>query len=68
MLRMGREEEDEQGQKELDKLEKFLDKYYDGALELSDVEQLNIDLFVGSIVCLGIAEGDEAIAKLKATK
>ena len=65
LLRMGRMEEGKKGQKELDKLEAFLDKYYDGTLNMADLKKLNIKLSIGDIVCHGVAEGEEAIAKLK---
>ena len=66
LLMMGRANEGKKGQKELDKLEAFLQKYYERSLTMSDLENLNIKLSIGNIVCYGIAEGEEAIAKLKA--
>ena len=66
LLRMGRMEEGKKGQKELSKLEAFLDKYYDGTLTLKDIEKLNVHLSIGDIVCHGIAETEEEIAGLKA--
>lgn len=65
LLGMGRAQEGKKGQKELDKLEKFLEKYYDGTLEMSDIEKLNVKLSIGSFVCHGVADGEEEIAKLK---
>lgn len=65
LLRMGRMQEDSAEQKELDKLEAFLDKYYDGTLEMSDVQNLDIRLSIGDFICHGIAEGEEEIDKLK---
>ena len=65
LVRMGRMEEGKRGQKELDKLEAFLEKYYDETLEMSDIDKLDIHLTIGDFVCHGIAEGEEAIVKLK---
>ena len=65
LLRMGREEEGEKGQKELTKLEAFLEKYQNGALTMEDISNLDIKLSIGTIKCLGIADGEEDIAKLK---
>ena len=64
LLQMGRMQEGKNGQKELDKLEEFLNKYYDGKLDMSDLENLDITLGIGNIKCHGIAEGEDAIAKL----
>jgi hypothetical protein len=68
LVRMGRMEEGEKGQKEIDKLEAFLDKYYDGSLTMEDIKGLNVKLGIGSIVCSGIADGEKEIEKLKAQK
>ena len=56
VLRMGRAMEDEEGQKELDKLEAFLAKYHDDELTAEDVKELNIKLSCGNINCLEFAE------------
>lgn len=66
LLRMGRMEEGKKGQKELSKLEAFLDKYYDGTLTMEDIEKLNVHLSIGDIACHGVAETEEGIAALKA--
>ncbi len=66
MLGMGRMEEDKKGQKELDKLEAFLNKYYDEKLTMKDIQKLNVHLSVGDIVCHGIAESEEEVEALKA--
>lgn len=65
LLRMGRMQEGPAGQKELDKLQAFLDKYYSETLTMDDVKKLNIHLGIGDIVCTGIAEGEEEIQQLK---
>ena len=65
LLRMGRMEEGKKGQKELSKLEAFLDKYYDGTLTMEDIRKLNVHLSIGDIVCHGVAETEEGIAALK---
>lgn len=58
LLRMGREEEDKKGQKELDKLESFLQKYYEGELTIDDIRSLNIKLSIGDIVCNEVTENN----------
>ena len=65
LLRMGRSEEDGEGQAELSKLEIFLDKYRNGTLDMTDIENLDVHLSIGSIVCQGTAEGDKQIEALK---
>lgn len=65
LLRMGRMEEGKKGQKELAKLEAFLERYHDGTLTMEDISNLDIKLSIGTIKCLGIAESEEEIAKLK---
>jgi len=64
LMGMGRSRENAKGQKELDKLEKFLQKYYSRELTMEDIKGLNIKLSIGNIICHGVAEGDEEIAKL----
>ena len=56
LIRMGRENEDEAGQKELDKLEAFLKKYHDNELTMDDIKALNIHLSISDIVCHEITE------------
>lgn len=63
---MGRSEEDEEGQKELDILEEFFEKYNDESLTLEDIRNLNIHLRIADIVCLGVANSKEEISELKA--
>jgi len=65
LLEQGREFEDEEGQKELDKLEVFINKYHSKQLTMEDIKNLDIKLGIGDIRCVGIAEGDEEINKLK---
>ena len=65
LLRMGRMEEGKKGQKELSKLEAFLDKYYDNSLTLEDIKDLNVHLSIGDIVCHGVAETEDQIEALK---
>ena len=55
LLDMGRMEEDEAGQKELDKLEAFLDKYHHRTLTMEDIKALNIHLSIANIACHGVA-------------
>ena len=66
LVRMGRFQENKKGQKELDKLEAVLDKYYDGSLEPDDLLELDISISLGTIKCACVEEGDDAVDKLKA--
>ena len=65
LLRMGKMEEGKRGQKELSKLESFLNKYYDGSLSMDDIRTLNVSLSIGNIICHGIAENEEQVLTLK---
>lgn len=51
LLQMGQMNEGKKGQKELDKLESFLEKYHSGKLGMDDIMGLEIRLSVGNIVC-----------------
>lgn len=66
LLRMGRMEENKKGQKQLDKLEAFLNKYHEGTLTMEDIQQLDIRLSIANITCHGIARTAEEVAALKA--
>ncbi len=65
LVRMGRSEENAAGQKQLDKLEEFLEKYYEGSLTIEDIRALDITISLGGFRCLGVAEGEEEIAALR---
>lgn len=56
LLRMGRMNEGKKGQKELDKLEAFLDKYHEGTLTIEDLKSLDVKLSIGEIVCNSVTE------------
>lgn len=66
LLRMGSIEENKEGQKELDKLEAFLDKYHEGTLTMEDIQRLDIRLSIANITCHGIARTTEEVVVLKA--
>ena len=66
LLRMGRMEENKKGQKELDKLEAFLNKYHEGTLTIEDIQHLNIRLSIANIKCHQIAKTAEEVKALKA--
>lgn len=66
LVQMGRSQESQKGQKELDKLETILDKYYDGSLTADDLLTLDIGISLGTIKCVCIEEGDDAVDKLRA--
>lgn len=65
LVRMGRGRENAEGQKMLDKLEWILDKRDAGILTNEDLLTLDIKLSVGSIKCVEIIEGDNAVEQLK---
>ena len=66
LIRHGRREENREGQIVLDRLEEFYNKYMDFNLTMDDIATLDVVLSIGTIKCLGIAEGAENIAALKA--
>lgn len=66
LIRMGRSQESKKGQKELDKLEAILNKYYDGSLTADDLLTIDIAISLGTIKCVCIEEGDDAVETLKA--
>ena len=66
LLQMGRMQEDKNGQKELSKLEDFLEKYYGGSLTMDDIKTLDIHLSIANITCLGVANSEAEIEALKA--
>ncbi len=66
LVRMGRSEEDAEGQKMLDKLEAILKKSTRGCLTNEDLLALDIKISLGTIKCVEIAEGDDAAEQLKA--
>ena len=59
LMSMGRSNEGKKGQKELDKLSMFLDKYYSGNLTIEDIQQLDVRLSIGCIKCLELVENDD---------
>ena len=65
LIRHGRGAEDGEGQAALDKLECFYNKYVDGNITMEDIAALDIAISIGTIKCLTIAEGVDAIASLK---
>lgn len=66
LIEMGRSQEDPAGQQSLDQLEVFYGKYQNSKLTVEDLAALNVSVSIGSIVCHGIAVGDEEISTLKA--
>ena len=63
LLRMAQfEEEDEE---QLSKFESFLDKYHYGRLTVKDIQNLDIELSIGDIKCLGFARTQKEISELK---
>ena len=64
LVRMGRMEEDKKGQKQIDKLEAFLDKYYSNGLTVEDLRNFNIKISIGWIRCAKVAEGEKAVEEL----
>lgn len=68
LLSMGYLYEGKTGQRELSKLEAFLQKYYDGSLIMDDIKGLDIHLSAGDIVCHGIAQTEEEIESFLTSK
>ena len=66
LIRHGRREENQEGQIALDRLEEFYNKYMDYDLTVDDIAALDINLSIGTIKCLSIAEDAEAIATMRA--
>ena len=65
LIRHGRYEEDENGQKELDKLEEILDKRDSGELTIEELKKMDINLSLGYIKCIAIFEGEGAEKRIK---
>lgn len=63
---MGREEEDSKGQKEIDRIEAFMEKHHARTLTINDVKEFAFTLSIGSFRCIDVAEGKEAVDALKA--
>lgn len=64
LIRMSRMYEDKNGQKEIDKLETFINKYYDDELTIEDIKSLDIHLSIGNFKCHRIAIGEEEVQKI----
>lgn len=54
-----------EGSAAIDHLWTMLDKQMDGTLTVQDLSALNIELSIGTLKCLGAAEGKQAVARLK---
>lgn len=65
LIETGRSQEDTAGQQSLDQLESFYDKYQKGKLTVDDLAALKVSVSIGTIICLGVAVGDEEISALK---
>ena len=65
LVRMGRREEDVEGQKQLDKIEALLDKKDCGELNIDDLKTMDYTLSLGDIRCLDVLEGESAEAVLR---
>ena len=65
LLEMGRIQEGEKGQRQLDKLEALLEKYCSKELTLSDLDGFELSLSVGDFRCVAVAEDEDAVLQLK---
>ena len=65
LVRMGRANEGKKGQKQLDKLEKILEKYYSGDLTMDDLKDFDIKISLGAMKCSDIAIGEDEIEVMK---
>lgn len=66
LVRMGRGEEDEAGQKELTKIEDFLKKCRAKKASLEDLKAFAANLIVGSFRCIEASEGAGEAEAMKA--
>ena len=68
LIRMGRTmEHSAEGKKALKKLEALCDKAWFGSFTVEDLLTLDVHLEVGTIKCIAVVEGEDAIAQLKAS-
>ena len=58
LVRMGRLMGNLDDEKALDSLENFLAKFYAGKLHLEDLQNFQVELSAGSIVCVKVEEKD----------
>lgn len=65
LIRHGRYEEGPEGQLALDKLEVIYNKYIAGTITMDDITSINVNISIGKIECIAVAEGAEAIAQLR---
>jgi len=65
LVRMGRANEDEEGQQQLDVLENMLEKYCSGELTMQDLKEFDVEISLGDMKCSGIAETDEELETLQ---
>ena len=65
LARMGRMQGPKKDQKELDKLDALLEKYYADELTMEDLKKFSIKLSLGKLSVTAIAETDEEIEKIR---
>lgn len=65
LLSNGRYQEDKKGQLELDKLEALLKKHRSRKLTVDDLRGFSIKISLGTIKCLELVDGEEAVTALK---
>lgn len=65
IARMGRSMGTKADQRQLNKIDRFLDKYDSGKLTWDDLLKFKFDISTGSLRCLGIKSELEEIEKLK---
>ena len=67
LVRVGKMEEDTpEGKKAVRKLEKILDEHYSGTLTIKKLLTMDLEFCIGTLKCVTVVEGDEAIVKLRA--
>lgn len=64
LSRMARVEGTKRDIKEMEKLDKFLDKYYSGELTMEDLAAFKIEISIGKFGVLKIANNDDEIGNL----
>lgn len=55
---------DDNDAKSAKKLDRFLEKYYNGSLKAKDIKELHLEFSIGSINCIDFASGDDEVAEL----
>lgn len=55
---------DENDAKSAKKLDRFLEKYYEGSLKVKDIKDLHLEFSIGSLNCIDFASGEDEVLEL----